>query len=1514
MSNVKKDYFLSILSNLKINKKETGISPHKYLLLLSLIKLFDQNENHINNFTFSEIEPIFIEQYNKYFPDSPDYRKMLEFPFYHMQSEKFWKLKIKREKEDTYYIYEKSFKRLTKKRLLETVEYAYLEDNFYKELRNTDTRSLMRDEIIMIIKNINSVDYSNKDMANINLKEEGSLYEHENIAIELIKNSLYIHRLGKILCNLWLYEDQSKNYYEFDIILVARTGIYIVELKHWTGHIQIAPYNWIINKTHYRNDPHKSNGLKCRILKGLYQHRFRTYPDIWVESIVVLTNNEAVVEGALSPIIVAERKIHNPTFASINDFIIYLNKRATNELENVLNNQQVDFIIDYLNSLNNPKPNIKYTIPGYETVEYVTQKPECVELIARSIEGKAKGLKRFRVFRTPHNISHAEKERFVKKAYNTLSSVEQIGEHPHVLKVWVIKNDEGDIIEGSEWSETGTLRDLMHEYGEALPLELALDICRGTASALYRAHSVDVIHRAVKPENILIMNEIPKLMNFDLAYQIEDNRVTVLTDFSKIKDDGYIAPEILSGQDIDEGTDFFSLAAIAYELITGSRPFSSTREFVAKGGVLNEQSMQKLNDSGAPQDTIDTIRDMLFADRSARLSDGQKIIAAFNREKANKQESIVPFEINPVLTPGSSHDVYEIVEKIGQGAEAQIYKAATVRGKQVVLKLFNKEFPRERIFRESEITSTIESGYVVHSDDKLGHWDKDRYFIVLDYIDGESMRTKIDRCEKPDLKMFISVAFSLMEAISAFHGYKDEEGNARPFLHSDIKPDNIMITKDNKPVLIDCGIAGEPRTDVFGGTVGYIPPDSILGTDMRFSQDGDLFALGVTLWEWFTGRKPYENPSVGMIPHLPEDMKDVTPGYLQAWLIKSVATEASNRFSSIEEMRDAFINRMGQLIKEDKVSIEPLKIKVEPQVTITSEFIDYTGVNSFVLYLNTLSNASAANENATAESQIENPFFKKIFVNNPLTDYVKGKIIDEGKNIILTGNAGDGKTTIAFEFFSKLTGEYRSLKSIEPIPLNQQNLIIVKDMSELTESQRIEVIKDAVHNTNNRYLIVSNTGTLLDSMARLDNHGLRYDESELLEALESNEPLEVLDKNFLIINIGRMDSIQTAGKVFRRMMEPGNWTFCSECQISNECPVFINVMMIQEKLKVVCERVSLLYRRLFEYNARLTMRQMTGHLAYSINAGLTCHEIVNMSQTARQNSLIGSLFINRFFGDDGNIIFPEAMQLLPVRQIQKAGFGIILDPYFEQAAWMKGNSELKLTGKYLNQVYQSFKSKLKRTDPLLRRQVRRLAYFFGSAESKEGKVFISIFLRSPMLLKFIEFQGNDVIPPLQEKKYRNRILQVLQEYFIGMRMPEETWQERDIYITLNRRFAGTGTQMVLADYRTDDFELVLKPGFKVEENSKKTLILRHKRHTKVNMQLDLPFLDFVEKRYEGEIAEELSGYYADRLECFKVELLKLYRFEGHNDDQYLRLLRIDPARRFIVTQLSLIDGKLEVLV
>jgi serine/threonine protein kinase len=639
-------------------------------------------------------------------------------------------------------------------------------------------------------------------------------------------------------------------------------------------------------------------------------------------------------------------------------------------------------------------------------------------------------------------------------------------------------------------------------------------------------------------------------------------------------DDGYIAPEVLLGQDIDESTDFFSLGVIAYELITDSKPFKRVRQFIADGGKLSESDLAKLRQKQISTKTIEVIDALVQADRNNRLKDAHEILVAFS----NEQKEPSPMFLNARLQPGETYDVYEILEFIGEGREAQTYKARNERSEIVALKLFNREIERERIFREGDNTAAVNSAYVVGCNNIIGHWKDDRYFLVLDYVDGESMRSWIDQKRKPNEETFRSVAMCLLQGIKALHQHRDETGHITPILHGDIKPDNILITKDKKAVLIDFGIAGPPRVDVFQGTLAYIPPDSIKGADRQFAEDGDLYALAVSLWEWLCGDPPYEQLIVGEQPLTHPDCFAKIPIDMQRCLLKAIALDRENRFQNVEQMLAAFKG-----IKEPEEQEEIEELKEQPDVaTSEAQTVEEINIiagshqNPFVSYLNTLSNTSAGNENATAESQIENKYFPTIRVEHPISNLIYQQLFTEKINVILTGNAGDGKTTIAAEIYRRRLGTYKPLFSRE----ETADFVMIKDLSELVEDHRKEVFREAIDNPQKSYLIVSNTGTLLENLSTIKHEGINIDKNQLLAALEANHPLMVGDGTFLIINIGRINSISTALSVGEKMLAVENWQRCTQCVKAKDCPIHRNVKLLQENQDLILERIGLAYRSL----------------------------------------------------------------------------------------------------------------------------------------------------------------------------------------------------------------------------------------------------------------------------------------------------------------------------------------------
>lgn len=555
----------------------------------------------------------------------------------------------------------------------------------------------------------------------------------------------------------------------------------------------------------------------------------------------------------------------------------------------------------------------------------------------------------------------------------------------------------------------------------------------------------------------------------------------------------------------------------------------------------------------------------------------------------------------------------------------------------------------------------------------------------------------------------------------------------------------------------------------------------------------------------------------------------------------------------------------------------------------------------FVNYLNTLSNVTANNENAITEFNIRHRLFKRIKVSNPITNEVWAQL-QNGKHVILTGNAGDGKTMIAAEILDKL-GQSSQITQ-KRIEVHEADLVIIKDMSELKQEEKISLWHEIVASDKKRYLIVTNTGALLNS---IQGAKLPWTKSDFLKALSAEGP-HLLGDSLVIINIGRIDSIDTALEVFEKILDESNWSQCPSCQCRDKCIIHDNVKILQSNFPIVRERLRLLYKRVYYYGNRLTMRQMTAHIAYAVTGLHSCDEMQNKLELDNKGR-----FFNWIFGDDGCNDISEAQQLKGVQALKKDNIGTKIHPVLETEIWERSGSSF--TNDLKNrELVEQLKSKASQNHHLsreYRRQIRRLIYFcVPEANNAVIKEFTGMFLESPAIKEYLEIINKGNMSSVQKNELIKRILLVLQEIFSGIRLPHGQLESlSDVYISLSVPYLVTKSQYVMAKLNADEFDLKVTEKYKAGQTSNKVIQLSYKNFNDCTLDIDLPFMDFVRRRFAGEVSTQLSAHYINRIAALKNSLVK---HSVKASDADIKILRIEKDRKLSVRKINITGQILEV--
>jgi serine/threonine protein kinase len=235
---------------------------------------------------------------------------------------------------------------------------------------------------------------------------------------------------------------------------------------------------------------------------------------------------------------------------------------------------------------------------------------------------------------------------------------------------------------------------------------------------------------------------------------------------------------------------------------------------------------------------------------------------------------------------------YQIMRKLGAGAMATVYLAKQLSlDRLVAIKILPRKFLAdpmfvERFYKEGRAAAKLSDPNIVGALD-VGQVGEHHYF-VMEYVDGETVFDKLQRDKRIEERAALEIARQVASALQHAH--------AKGFIHRDVKPKNLMLTKSGAVKLADLGLAraiadkeaaAAERNKAFG-TPYYISPEQIRGA-ADIGAPADIYGLGATLYHMLTGRVPFEGrtPTEVMQKHLKAPL--VPPDHL----VPSISSDAA---------------------------------------------------------------------------------------------------------------------------------------------------------------------------------------------------------------------------------------------------------------------------------------------------------------------------------------------------------------------------------------------------------------------------------------------------------------------------------------------------------------------------------------------------------------------------------------------------------------------------------------------
>ena len=467
-----------------------------------------------------------------------------------------------------------------------------------------------------------------------------------------------------------------------------------------------------------------------------------------------------------------------------------------------------------------------------------------------------------------------------------------------------------DFVEGRDLSK------VLSERGK-FPVAEACEMVRQICSGLEAAHAEGVVHRDLKPQNIMIDAQGRVfLMDFGLARSTE--LVGMTRTGALIGTPTYMSPEQARGERADVRTDIFAFGVIFYELLTGKRPYKDEPMMATLVRRTKELATPPNQvDPSVPQSVSDIVMKCLQIKSDLRYQSAEEILRDLNLilpSQSSASQSVSGLGGTQAFSPGSFFGPrYRIESLLGEGGMGKVYKAQdgelrrTVALKLVRPELANDPNSMDRLKQEILLASRVSHKHILRIHD-LGDVGGLK-FISMAYVDGKDLHQIISAGGMLPIPRAVRITRQLCLALEAAHS----EG----VIHRDLKPQNVLVDQEDQVYVSDFGLAKSLEVHTsnimtlageVSGTPRYMSPEQVESGPV--DHRSDIYALGLILYEMVTADLPFESDSVMQAmyqrvtqsPKSPKAVNPDLPNYLVGIIMRCLERDPAQRYQHARDI------------------------------------------------------------------------------------------------------------------------------------------------------------------------------------------------------------------------------------------------------------------------------------------------------------------------------------------------------------------------------------------------------------------------------------------------------------------------------------------------------------------------------------------------------------------------------------------------------------------------------------